>query len=449
MSVPDERPAETTGVPATNITKVGLCADMTIDEKPVAIEGLVGGDFFLQLTEPATLGTPISFCYWLADKYKVKNLDIMLPYKGESADPDEAIREGAKRFKGQYKNYQAQADKQRHQLLTDIKENFKGQHIPEQVHEILSTACLAEVTITDLLIDIKKGETPANDKTKMKFGLSVGFTKPLDLLPGIEVNKLSILVMNAPKDDFTFPKRAELPKIELLPIEPAKATGYIEFKKAAPAANDTITLGSDEWTFVAGTPSGKQVKFADNIDGTLNNLAAVLNGAETGDTAKCTYKVNPQEERLEISYRQVGVAGNDFRIQASNAEVSGPTLSGGVLGTTAKLPPPLARGSITFKSVPKGDNKITVNGVVWTFATDKQEAQLAATESLILEDIPKTVAKLAERLNKSDANKINICEYSADDKVLTITEKETGGGKNFAFSVDPATLAEIGGGRLT
>jgi len=107
---------------AGNRTKIGLRADMTIDEEPVAIEGLLGGDFFLQLSKPATLGTPISFAYWLRDKYEVANLEIMLPEKYKTAAE----------FKAAYKDYKAATTPaERSPFEKVIADHLKGQVPPQ------------------------------------------------------------------------------------------------------------------------------------------------------------------------------------------------------------------------------------------------------------------------------------------------------------------------------
>jgi hypothetical protein len=114
----------------TNETRIGLRADMTIDDEAVAIEGVIGQNFFLQLNKPASLGTPVSFAYWLQDTYKVKNLDIMMPY-------DEAAG-GAKQFKEDYRKFKAATtDAAKEPLKKKIQANLKAKGIPEQLYNFL------------------------------------------------------------------------------------------------------------------------------------------------------------------------------------------------------------------------------------------------------------------------------------------------------------------------
>ena len=51
-----------------NETRIGIRADAIVDEQPVAIVAEIGKNIFVQLDKAATLGTPMSFAYWLKDK---------------------------------------------------------------------------------------------------------------------------------------------------------------------------------------------------------------------------------------------------------------------------------------------------------------------------------------------------------------------------------------------
>jgi hypothetical protein len=429
--------AEETG--SENTTKIGLRADMTIDDEPVAVEGILGSDFFLQLSRPATLGTPISFAYWLEEKYQVPNLEIMLPK--ETYDTPAKFKEAYKAFKST--NVQADKDK----FKNTITAHIKGK-VPPQLEELVTTAFLAELTITDLLIDIKAEDTANNVKAskKMMFGLSVGFPAPLALIPNVDVNRVSILVMNAPKNDFTFPPRAPLPLSKPLPVEPVKATGYIAFS-GQPAANSTITLGEQTWKFVSGTKGkGLVLTIGGSIDSTLAQAAADLNKATAGSTALCSYRANLDEGRLEITYRKAGFTGNGFAIAASansNGVPSGQTLTGGVADTELHQ----ASGSFVFKGVPTDGGKITLNGTAWTFSTaDPTEGE---KKSKIGADEAATVKNLAEALNASDDAEIGKCAYVPNGKALAITFNAAGPtGNAFTIAADAASNATPSGATL-
>lgn len=424
---------------AANTTKLGLRADMTIDDEPVAVEGVLGGDFFLQLSRPATLGTPISFAYWLHDKYDVQNLDIMLPTE---AYPTAAA------FKAAYKGYKAETDeKKREAFETTISDHVKDK-VPPQLANLVTTAFLAELTITDLLIDIKAAdaENGVEGSRKMMFGLSVGFPKPLDLIPNVEVNKLSILVMNAPKNDFTFPLRVALPTSVPLPVEPRKATGTIAFSKQ-PDANGSITLGEDVWKFGPGTVKQKKVPLGGSLDGTLAELASRLNRATTGTTPLCSYRANLDDGTLEITCKTAGFAGNGFAIAAdgnANATASGLTLSGGFADGERRQ----ASGSIVFDKLPSDAGKITLNGVDWGFSTaDPADGE---KKSRIGADVPATITALAAALAASDDPEIGKCAYAADGKTLAITFIAAGeAGNAFRIAADAQSNGKASGPTLT
>jgi hypothetical protein len=434
----------------TNETRIGLRADMTIDDEAVAIEGVIGQNFFLQLNKPASLGTPVSFAYWLQDTYKVKNLDVMLPY-------DEAAG-GAKKFKEDYRKFKAATtDAAKEPLKKKIQANLKAKGIPEQLYNIMTTAFLAELTVTDLLIDYKAGDDakkiPA--KRKMMFGLSVGFPSALELLPNINVNKLSILIMNAPTDDFNFPKRVELPRSVPLPIEAEHATGSIEFS-AIPAEGSTITLGKDEWKFVKAAAGEKEVAISDSLEGTLTSLAAKLDDASAGDTAKCKYVVGTDKKSLEITYKTVGVIGNEFMIAAepnSKGAPSGPTLKGGQdepkkTGDveSKKIG---ADGRITFSANPAVSSTITLNGVAWKFVKGSPGAGDPESQtSDDPKDLHKTIQSLADGLTGSSDPKIKKCEYTAGADSLLIIFKGSPG-ETFTLEASPKSNATLSSKTLT
>lgn len=411
---------------------------MTIDEQPVAIEGVVGKDFFLQLNRPASLGTPVSFAYWLKDNYDVRNLDVMLPSETYKTSAD---------FKTAYRNYKSEIDKDKREAFQNtIKTHLGAQGIPTQLQKLLTTALLAELTITDLLIDIRGGDganIPA--KKKMMFGLSVGFPDPLPLLPNIDVNKVSILIMNAPADDFTFPKRVELPSSVPLPVEAARATGSITFSDV-PADQSTITLGGDTWTFGSGGPSGNQVAPTNSLEGTLVSLASALNAASASNTAKCKYVANADEKRLEITYKTVGVIGNDFIIAAganSNGTPSGPTLRGGANDEQKKLEKP--SGWIKFSSNPAPNSKITLNGVDWKFV---KTATTGNPETTIDADLKVTIESLAQGLSDFPDPKIKKCKYVASSNSLGITF-EGSAGESFTLGTSDKSNATASPSILT
>lgn len=433
-----DEPAADTPV-AGNRTKIGLRADMTIDDEPVAIEGLLGGDFFLQLSRPATLGTPISFAYWLRDKYKVENLDLMLPTE---------TYETAAEFKAAYKSFQAETDKDKRAAFEKVIGDHLESKVPAQLVNLVRTAFLAELKITDLMIDIKTKEGGNQVASqKMMFGLSVGFPAPLDLIPNVEINKLSILIMNAPQDDFNFPPRVALPPATPLPVPPSKATGHISFS-GQPAAGSTISLGADTWTFIAGPTKDRNMSLGSNLEASLTALASLLNKQTTGDTALCSYRADPETQRLEITFRNEGFAGNRFRIAAdpaSNGTLSGSMLSGGFsddkpAGEIVDDTPRKASGKIDFSAPPADKSKIVLNGTDWVFSTDAPAT--GANGSQIGATAEETVKNLVAALKKATDPQIGKCDYAAKAKSLLITSKAAGKDGN---SIKISATKESGG----
>jgi hypothetical protein len=400
---------------ATNRTRVALRADMTIDEEPVAIEGMIGSNFFLQLSKPASLGTPISFAYWLRDTYGVDNLEVLLP---------EAFGSSAA-FKAKYRRYRDGDEAARKEIDETIATHLTDRGIPKQVHAIMKSAMLAELTITDLLIDIESGEGDEEGSRKMMFGLSVGFPSPLPLIPNIDLNKMSILIMNAP-EDYTFPERVELPP----PPPLAQATGSIAFS-ALPTAGGAIMLGDDTWTFVAkgATPTGRQVALDDDLGKTLTALATALNAHGAGDTAKCRYAANPAgaPTRLDVAFKTVGSLGNTFTLGADEASKGTPAAKR-LTGGAGEAIPACATGSIRFNGKPENGGKIALNGVEWTFGTSATKVEDAKVK--IGEDAKATVAALAAALNASANAKIATCAYVAREATLLVTAKQPGADGN-------------------
>jgi hypothetical protein len=285
----------------------------------------------------------------------------------------------------------------------------------------MKSAMLAELTITDLLIDIESEKDGKEGSRKMMFGLSVGFPSPLPLIPNIDVNKLSILIMNAP-EDYTFPKRVELPP----PPPLAQASGSIAFAEQ-PTAGGAIMLGDDTWTFVAKgeTPTGRQVALGDDLGATLTALATALNAHGTGDTAKCRYAANPAgaPTRLDIVFKTVGSVGNTFTLGADEASKGKPAAKR-LTGGAGEAIPACAAGSIRFNDNPKTGGKIALNGVEWTFGTTATKPEDAKVK--IGEDVAATVAALAAALVASTNPKIATCAYVAREATLLITAKQPG-----------------------
>lgn len=97
-----------------------------------------------------------------------------------------------------------------------------------------------------------------------------------------------------------------------------------------PSASDTLTVNGTVVTFVSGTPTGNQVQIGGSTAITAANLWTFLSGSADVNIAKATYVLNGSE--VDITYFQVGTAGNAFTLATSDSSaitLSGATLAGG------------------------------------------------------------------------------------------------------------------------
>lgn len=104
------------------------------------------------------------------------------------------------------------------------------------------------------------------------------------------------------------------------------ASGTITFT-ANPSANDTITIGTTTWTFVASGASGTQTNIKATLALTLAQLVTDLLASADAQIVKATYEQNGTV--LNVNYLTPGTGGNSFALAASVATASGTTLAGG------------------------------------------------------------------------------------------------------------------------
>lgn len=103
---------------------------------------------------------------------------------------------------------------------------------------------------------------------------------------------------------------------------------------AGGAAAETITVGGQTYTMVSGTPGTNEVQIGSNLEGDLENLAAVIN-AKTASTVTATSDAT----KLYVTAKTVGTAGNSIASTETcgNASWGGATLSGGAAATNITL----------------------------------------------------------------------------------------------------------------
>ena len=105
------------------------------------------------------------------------------------------------------------------------------------------------------------------------------------------------------------------------------AAGRITFADN-PVPGDTLTLNGVAWTFVAGVASGDETEIGATLADTLTALAADLNVATDPAISVASYTVE-DDTTLTITHDATGPDGNAFTLDASFAQRSAPTLTGG------------------------------------------------------------------------------------------------------------------------
>ena len=395
----------------TQKTVVGLQGDMTINDKKVGVDAVFGQDFFLQLAQEANLGSPISFAYWLREQYQVdgEGMDLL---KVPGADYDTL-----KKFNSKWRG----GETERGKIEKAVKENLASKGIPGPAVKLMTTALLAEVVITDLLVAIKQPAAEGGESTKkLKFGLAINFGIPLSLLPGIDLDRVSLLIMSAPADDFKFPERVK----SLGKPTPLRETaaGYIDFGKV-PAPASKITLDGADWEFLkaddqSNKPNSTKLKDGATVPDTLSQLAKDLTQTQEPKIAQCTYTADGA--RLKIAYKEPGVKGNNFKLAAdknSNGTPSGDALIGGTSPLGEK-----ATGFIEFKPPIKANDEIAVGGA--------PDITLSAAKSAA--ELPTAVENLVKEIDKAAADKVNADKpiakyiYQASGLKLTFVAKVAG-----------------------
>jgi flagellin len=222
------------------------------------------------------------------------------------------------------------------------------------------------------------------------------------------------------------------------------ATGTLDLT-ANPTAGNTVTIGNQTYTFVAGSPTAaNQVQIGTSngnpsVQQTLQNLQAAVNGAAgAGSLYGSGTAVNQQATITSVNggsavvqALQAGTAGNSVALSTSiTSNVGsggGTTLSGGAnatydTGTLTLLNNPslatVATGSITFSAQPDteanatgsfnlsdaqntalvgGTSTVTVGSTVYTFVTAGNGA--AANDVAIAGSGAATLANLAAVIN--------------------------------------------------
>ena len=106
------------------------------------------------------------------------------------------------------------------------------------------------------------------------------------------------------------------------------ATGSITFA-ANPAANDTITIAGQAFTYKASAPTANQILIGPTLAETIRNTVWALNASAVAAVTAASYSTDRDGQKVYIEHKTIGTAGNSFAIAASAATPSGATLTGG------------------------------------------------------------------------------------------------------------------------
>lgn len=109
------------------------------------------------------------------------------------------------------------------------------------------------------------------------------------------------------------------------------ATGALTFT-AQPAANATITIGGQAFTYKAVAPGANEILIGATLADTVQNTVWALNASAVAGVSVASYSTDRAYSVVKITHDTIGVAGNAMTIAASgtsNVTVSGATLSGG------------------------------------------------------------------------------------------------------------------------
>jgi hypothetical protein len=114
-----------------------------------------------------------------------------------------------------------------------------------------------------------------------------------------------------------------------LAATPVAATGDIDI--GAVTANDTVTIGGIEYTFVSAITGEYQVLIGVDADASAANLATAINGGVIGTPAHPLVVAQAIADSVELTAIIAGTVGNTIDLVSGSAEitVSGANLSGG------------------------------------------------------------------------------------------------------------------------
>jgi hypothetical protein len=198
------------------------------------------------------------------------------------------------------------------------------------------------------------------------------------------------------------------------------ATGSIEFGSTNPSPNDTVTLNSVVWTFVAAITGTNQTIIQGSLAASLAQFASGLSSSANPSLNVASYVVDFTGQNLLVTYKTAGTAGNAYTLAASAATPSAGTLTG---GSGSGFMGAAAMGALTFGGGnPANTQTIVLDAVTWTFVTSGaigNQTNLGVT-------LAATLTQLQIDLTASGNASIALANYSVTATALNIAYKTVG-----------------------
>lgn len=179
-----------------------------------------------------------------------------------------------------------------------------------------------ETNHTPTAADIYLGDEPLANYTDYYFNITNGGVNPAPTEEAALADKFSSIY-----HDRAFDRQM---KYAALVLSPVAAEGTATFADQ-PAVDDTITIGTDTWTFKVARTTDLEVAIGDTLNDTLDNLAAAINSDSIIATAAHAFS----SDDVVVTAATAGASGNATVFTAAFATPANVTLDGdGTLGGT-------------------------------------------------------------------------------------------------------------------
>lgn len=238
-----------------------------------------------------------------------------------------------------------------------------------------------------------------------------------------------------------------------------RARGHVTFT-ALPAANSTINVAGQTFTFVAAAPAAAgEIRIGATIPETLERLANAVNGMEDANVHSATpasLHVTATTEGNRIYFTALNGLKSVGNALALSTTVTGTTVvpfGGGINGAMGLK----AFGRIVFTGQPAANDEVDINGTTYRFVSAAPAAYTASTvEVRIGATLKQTVERLARAINNTGvpgtdystgtpAHSTVYSDINLRDKVVTIWAKSVGvAGNSIALAKTGANITISG-----